>query len=66
MILGGELIAGNGVVTYADTPKPGCYWTEFWSNSPPEHLARYSFITGQQHYSLHISVYSIKDFACIH
>jgi len=23
----GELMAGNGMVTYADTPKSGCYWT---------------------------------------
>jgi len=34
-----ELIAGNGMVAYADTPKSGRYWTKLWSDRPPKCLA---------------------------
>ena len=53
-----ELMVGNGMVTYADTPKSGCYWTKLWSDGPPQYLASNACPTRQQHYTLLIPIHS--------
>jgi hypothetical protein len=53
-----ELMAGNGMVTYADTPKSGCYGTKLWSDRPPQYLACNTCPTRQQHHTLFFSVHS--------
>lgn len=54
----GELMAGYGMVTYADTPKSGCYWIKLWSDRPPQYLACNTRPTRQQHYPLFIPMHS--------
>ena len=54
----GELMAGNGMVTYADTPKSGRYGTKLWSDRTPQYLASNTCSTCQQHYTLFIPIHS--------
>jgi hypothetical protein len=51
-------MVGNGMVTYADTPKSGRYGTKLWSDGPPQYLAGNTCPTRQQHHTLLIPIHS--------
>jgi hypothetical protein len=61
-----DLMAGNGMVTYADTPKSGCYWTKLWSDRPPQYLASDACSTRQQHNTLLIPIHSSPNIRQTH
>jgi hypothetical protein len=51
-------MVGNGMVTYADSPKSGRYGTKLWSDRPPQYLASNTCSARQQHNTLFISIHS--------